>query len=155
MSNRPKPTRLKELEGNPGKRALNANEPTPETAAPKCPSHLKGEARREWNRIVPELLALGLLTRIDKAALASYCSAWATYVEADAKIKEAGLVVRTKQGNVIANPYLGARNTAMKLMKGFLIEFGLTPAARSHLNVPTPTQAASPWDGLMAGGGSN
>lgn len=33
----PKPTAIKELEGNPGKRPLNKNEPKPKQTAPKCP----------------------------------------------------------------------------------------------------------------------
>jgi hypothetical protein len=34
---RPKPTRLKVLTGNPGKRPLNMDEPQPEPAIPDCP----------------------------------------------------------------------------------------------------------------------
>lgn len=37
---KPKPTAIKELEGNPGKRPLNANEPRPERKAPRCPAWL-------------------------------------------------------------------------------------------------------------------
>ena len=41
---KPKPTALKVLEGNPGKRPLNENEPKPERKAPECPSWLEPEA---------------------------------------------------------------------------------------------------------------
>lgn len=34
---RPKPSRMKALTGNPGKRPLNPHEPRPEPAAPECP----------------------------------------------------------------------------------------------------------------------
>ena len=34
---KPKPTAIKKLEGNPGKRKLNQNEPQPEKTAPECP----------------------------------------------------------------------------------------------------------------------
>lgn len=34
---KPKPTNLKILEGNPGKRPLNLNEPKPIPIAPECP----------------------------------------------------------------------------------------------------------------------
>jgi phage terminase small subunit len=70
------PTALKLLAGNPGHRPLNQNEPKPELVAPTCPSHLSREAKREWRRIVPELEKLGLLTRIDRAALAAYATAY-------------------------------------------------------------------------------
>ena len=37
---KPKPTAIRRAEGNPGKRALNRNEPTPPGTKPTCPSHL-------------------------------------------------------------------------------------------------------------------
>ena len=38
---KPKPTVLKELEGNPGRRPLNKNEPKPNKKAPRCPNVIK------------------------------------------------------------------------------------------------------------------
>ena len=57
---KPKPTEMKRAQGNPGRRPLNNNEPKP-TGIPQCPSHLNEVAKREWRRIAPELIALGLL----------------------------------------------------------------------------------------------
>ena len=37
---KPKPTGIKQLEGNPGKRKLNEREPKPEKKAPSCPKWL-------------------------------------------------------------------------------------------------------------------
>lgn len=137
----PKPTALKELEGFPGHRKPNANEPKPETIAPKCPHHVQGAARKEWRRISTELLALGLLTRIDMSSLASYCITYARWQEAEEQVSKGGLVVKTKSGNLIQNPYLGVANSAMKLCHKFAVEFGFTPSSRSRLNV-TPTGGA-------------
>ena len=41
---KPTPTAIKELEGNPGKRALNDKEPKPVKKAPACPKWLEPEA---------------------------------------------------------------------------------------------------------------
>jgi phage terminase small subunit len=76
---KPKPTALKMFEGNPGKRALNRNEPKPPAETPDCPVHLDDEAQAEWNRITPELSTLGLIARIGRAALAAYCQAWSRW----------------------------------------------------------------------------
>ncbi len=87
---RPKPTRLKVLTGNPGKRPLNTNEPLPEPAAPECPPELGPVARQEWDRIVGELAALRLLTELDRAALAVYCGSYAMWAEATDAIENMG-----------------------------------------------------------------
>ena len=87
---RPKPTRLKMLTGNPGKRPLNGNEPRPAPAVPECPAELGPVARTEWNRLVGELTTLRLLTNLDRAALAAYCGAYALWAEATAQIQKYG-----------------------------------------------------------------
>ena len=74
---RPKPTRIKALTGNPGKRPLNAHEPRPEPAAPECPVELSPVARQEWMRLTAELAKLNLITHLDRGALATYCGAYA------------------------------------------------------------------------------
>ena len=52
---KPKPTAVKVLEGNPGKRSLNTGEPKPEKKAPRCPSWLEEEAKKEWKRMAKQL----------------------------------------------------------------------------------------------------
>ena len=47
---KPKPTKLKLLEGNPGRRPINDKEPKPKERLPQCPTHLSEEAKREWQR---------------------------------------------------------------------------------------------------------
>ena len=56
---KPKPTALKRLEGNPGKRPLNALEPVPPTVPLQCPRHLLPEAKKEWRVLVGPDLPLG------------------------------------------------------------------------------------------------
>jgi P27 family predicted phage terminase small subunit len=52
----------------------------PEIEIPGCPKHLLPEARKEWRRIGPELQKLGLITKIDRTALALYCQEYAWWV---------------------------------------------------------------------------
>jgi len=44
---KPKPSRLRVIEGNPGKRALNTREPRPAVRIPTCPAHLSPSAKAE------------------------------------------------------------------------------------------------------------
>jgi P27 family predicted phage terminase small subunit len=144
----PKPTKLKELEGNPGKRPLNMKEPQPAMLIPSCPAFLKGAARREWKRITPELYTIGLLTSIDRAALAGYCQAYGRWEEAERQLNELGKIskgtmkylYKTTNGNLIISPLLSVSNKAMEQMHKFLTEFGMTPASRSRIIVDKSNQ---------------
>lgn len=74
---KPKPTAMKELEGNPGKHPLNTSEPKPNKKAPACPKWLEPEAKKEWRRLAKQMEAIGILTEVDMAAFAGYCQAYA------------------------------------------------------------------------------
>jgi P27 family predicted phage terminase small subunit len=139
---RPLPTAIKQLRGNPGKRPLNDNEPKPEIERPPCPPELSKVAKKEWHRIVPILVCLGILARIDRSALAAYCQSWARFIEAEEKIAETSLVIKTKSGNIVENPYYSISKRERELMHKFLIEFGMTPASRSRLNIHIPKPAS-------------
>ena len=56
---KPKPTAMKELEGNPGKHPLNTSEPKPNKKAPACPKWLEPEAKKEWRRLAKQMEAMG------------------------------------------------------------------------------------------------
>ncbi len=51
---KPKPTAIKMLEGNPGKRALNHAEPRPKVVMPRAPEHLSDEEKAKWKAVVRE-----------------------------------------------------------------------------------------------------
>jgi P27 family predicted phage terminase small subunit len=129
----PKPTHLKILQGNPGKRALPKNEPKPEATIPIPPDHLSNYAMEEWKRIAPQLEKLGLISRIDRTALAAYCQTYGRWVDAEEKLLNTGLIMKTKDGNIIQNVLLGIANRALLLMHRYMVEFGMTPSSRARL----------------------
>ena len=130
---KPKPTALKVLEGNPGKRPLNMNEPTPEKKAPECPSWLNDEAKVEWDRLVDKMVALGTLTEMDMAAFAGYCQSYARWKEAEDFIEQHGNIVKTPSGYWQQVPQVSIAQTNLKIMLKFCSEFGLTPSSRSRM----------------------
>lgn len=133
---KPIPTKLKVLRGNPGKRKANVTEPKPVAAIPDCPKHLSSEAKAEWNRIVPELMSLGLLTRVDRAALAGYCQAWGRWVKAEDELAKTAEIVKTTQGNAIQNPWLSVANRAWDQLSKALVGFGMDPSSRTRIHAP-------------------
>lgn len=67
-------------------------------SAPAPPSWLDREAKAEWKRVVPELDRLGVLSRVDRAVLATYCSAWSKFVGAEKAVQADGLTVVGHRG---------------------------------------------------------
>ncbi len=134
---KPTPTAIKELEGNPGKRKLNTNEPRPLKKAPACPKWLEPEARKEWRRLAKKMEALGILTEVDMAAFAGYCQAYARWKEAEEFITQHGTIVKTPSGYWQQVPQVSIAQTYLKLMNRLAEQFGLTPAARSRIVADT------------------
>lgn len=134
----PKPTKLKLLTGNPGKRAINHREPKPAPAAKgarKVPVWMPPDGKREWKRVVPELERLGLLTKVDDAALEGYCNAYARALQAGRHVKKNGITIVTDKGFIIAHPAVSMEKNAWAQVRQFGSEFGLTPSARTRIQV--------------------
>ena len=141
---KPKPTHLKVIEGNPGKRSLNKKEPEPPSRGlPKPPSHLIREAKAEWRRVAKVLHVIGVLTTLDRAALAVYCQAYGRWTRAEVALEKMAandsstraLLMKTKSGNLIQNPLVGTANTAMAAVLRAASELGMTPSVRSRIEI--------------------
>ena len=147
---RPKPSRLKVLTGNPGKRPLNAKEPMPEAKVPDCPPELGPVARREWDRLASELGKLKILTALDRSILAAYCNAYGLWTEASEAIQKYGTMVKSPSGYPQQSPYVSVANRQAEIMMRIASEFGFTPASRSRIS----TQVKNEPDLLDLLGGS-
>lgn len=130
---KPTPTAIKVLEGNPGKRQLNTNEPEPEKKAPRCPSWLEEEAKKEWKRLSKQMEQLGILTQVDMTAFAGYCQAYARWKDAEEFITKHGTIVKTPSGYWQQVPQVSIAQTYLKIMIKFCEQFGLTPSSRSRI----------------------
>lgn len=136
----PLPTNVKRLKGTLRKDRTPHNEPAPALGAPPCPEWLGDLAKEEWRRVVPELISLGLLTKIDRAALAGYCHAWAEWQTLDADVQENGIYMETGNGYQQVRPAVTARDKAIERCLKFAREFGFTPAARTRISVPKKSE---------------
>ena len=153
---KPKPTALKVLEGNPGKRPLNLYEPAPEGKLPECPAWLEEEAKAEWERLAVPMHNLGLLTELDMAAFAVYCQAYARWKEAEEFITQHGSIFKTPSGYVQQVPQVSIAQQNLKIMQSFCSEFGLTPACRARIfaanGMSEEASAEDPMEKLLKGG---
>ncbi len=154
---KPIPSRLHELRGDPSKRHRNREgEPRPGALekAPHPPAHLNRRAAGVWRRIVPELIDMRLIAGIDNASLAAYCSAVATYQEADERLKTEKWTTTTARGGSRPNPLFKIRDDALKLVNKFAAEFGLTPSTRARVRGLPAAPGQSAFENFLDGDGS-
>lgn len=171
----PKPTVLKLMSNNPGKRPLNlADGLNPRVEIPSAPRHLGKEAVKEWKRITPLLEELGLISGLDRAALGLYCQAVgrlteletsfnskvAAHVAAGMSYPDAVFEVshdltpnKFKQQSVLFQLLRAHREEVNR----YLAHFGLSPAARArvtpsnHVQLGLPGMEASPGAAAASG----
>lgn len=166
----PRPNNLHVLYGNPSKKPRGSllDEFRPEVESPEFPSWLWTDAKKEWDRITPELARYGLVSNLDRAALVLYCQAWAEYVwlkkllkkmrmEAEAGRKAAaaegkewigddGFKVTTPSGGFSYSPYGVAAKRAGDEVAKYLQAFGLSPSSRGRVTTGTSPQGELPID---------
>jgi P27 family predicted phage terminase small subunit len=160
---RPLPTAVKQLRGNPGKRKPNTGEPAGPSGDPEKPPGLSESAAKEWDDILPILRTMGVVTRADGKALAAYCYTFDIWMLANVEIKKHGVMVEeailgrvggAEEGLCTGykykkNPAVQIANEALKTMKSYLVEFGMTPASRGKLHVEKPKEV-DPMDAFLA-----
>lgn len=66
---KPKPTAVKQLNGNPGKRALNKKEPDYPCLGSTPPDFLDEHGQKEWRRVFPMLSAIKVIKAPEAAFL--------------------------------------------------------------------------------------
>ena len=133
MGRKPKPTALKLLEGNPGKRELNQFEPKPAGGLPICPDWLMEDAKEEWYRLAAVMNKMGILSEVDQSAFAVYCQTWARWKEAQEHIDREGSTFETDSGQIKRNPWVAIANEWQAKLLSVCGEFGLTPSSRSRI----------------------
>lgn len=161
---KPKPTRQKELAGNPGRRPLYTTEPKPEMVDnPNPPRCFDKYAKEEWRRVVPEMVRLGILSVLDLGILESHCMAFSlkrrAEVEAEKYFKENRKLTRSYTNKAGANnevpiPELGIMKQQADILKHTTAALGLSPADRSRVRIEKPPEKNNPLLLFLKGGSS-
>ena len=139
---KPKPTSLKILQGNPGRRPINANEPTFPALDSDCPAQLGPIAAKEWHRVKELFKVQNIFTEADRAALSAYCVYYGRWVEAEDHVRATGMMVKSPSGYPMQNPWLSIANKAFQQLNKMMPEFGMTPSSRSRVKtLPEPPKA--------------
>lgn len=131
------PTALKLVNGNPGKRALNAKEPEPVHLLDITPpARLPAEVAAVWLELAPKLQRAHILTELDTDLLEMTCVAIANFRLAAEKSSGGRVMVKNSEtGTVSLSPYTMLQSMTFKQGMAALREWGATPAARSRVMV--------------------
>ena len=156
---RPKPTALKVLTGNPGKRAISKTEPTPEPGIPEMPTWLAAfpVAVAEWERESVILGGMGVLTTADAGTFAMRCYLASEIQELAGDIQKEGRVAYTSRMDSLGNEVMDAKaNPKAIQLKNLITEYrqtgsllGLDPASRARLSVDPEAKKKRKFSGLI------
>lgn len=145
--------------------ATSIDAPDAPKGRPARPIGLRGHALTEWTRMVDRLEAAGTLSTVDDAALYQYCCLFAeTEGILTSRRTNAALVQRLKQAirklrgeamvaaitQIVQLKKLEAKHTAQlrqghMAVRQYLVEFGMTPAARSRVKVTDAPAQVDPF----------
>lgn len=108
--------------------------------APEKPAYLSARASAEWDRVVPDLLLLGWVHRLDRIALVTYCEAVADYetfreriAQENRRQADAGDVQTFATGAKQLSIWRQLANDAEKRANAAGAGFGFTPLARRNM----------------------
>lgn len=142
MARRPVPSKMKEARGTyrkdrAPKNPVNADQQKPKL---KVPSFLQAKGKLMYERACGQLHSLGLLSSVDDTALELLAMAYQEWYQAELMLKREGRVYETVSSNgaKIIKPHPAAAQSAdaWRRIRLMLIEFGLTPASRTKLELP-------------------
>lgn len=150
---KPKPTALKVIAGNPGKRRLNENEPKPASALQHAPDWFDEEQLKLWRYAVNHAPD-GVLGTIDREVLAIWVVASAMHSSAaqlqsqvDAK-NSMKMLTKTPNGMAVQSPYISIMNKQAQIMLKAAAEMGFTPSSRSRISVPRSEDEGNAFAGF-------
>lgn len=96
----------------------------PLTKAPPAPKWLSEDARAEWKRIMPRLIADRIVTRADLTGIENYCVA----------VGHVRAIERTfATTGKLDKALFGMQNRAMQTARQLAAEYGLSPVSRARV----------------------
>lgn len=162
-----KPTRLRVLEGDPGKLLRRTRrEPKPAAGPLTCPGYLDRYGRDEWRRIASQAQVMGYAVT-DVSGLAMACDAYSVWRRARAKCRDrrerrkegektrrvivSGLVHETAANGVAPSAWSKIAANAQHTYLRFMAEFGFSPAARTRIETEEPLAIPKPPSASLGG----
>jgi P27 family predicted phage terminase small subunit len=146
---KPKPTHLKLLDGNAGRRPLNIDEPVPAEVISGPPGWMTAAQQKIWRDAV-EASPPGLLRSLDSSIFSIWVVARALHQEAAEKVSQYGAIIKSPaNGQPIQSPYLGIMNRQAQIMMKAVSEMGFSPTSRARVKIDKPADRDDPFAGIV------
>ncbi len=124
----------------------SSDAPDPPKGRPSSPKPLKGESLAEWTRMTDRLELAGTLSVVDDAVLYRYCRLHARAERLERYVGRLRSVFYVDHlGNPKVHPGVAQLRAYDQALRVYLVEFGMTPAARSRVRVPQATAETDPF----------
>lgn len=133
MGRRPKSTAQKKLEGNPGHRALNPDEPIAKVGLPPPPDFLRAEEKRFYRKLGDQLVAEKRMAIVYQPTFVVLVQAWGRVAQASRELKKAKPIVKTSTGYPIQNPWYAILSKSQATMMKAADALGITPTSQSKV----------------------
>jgi P27 family predicted phage terminase small subunit len=97
--------------------------------------------RAVWRTLPPWLVDLVVLADVNLPAFGIFCSLYGRWKTAQGRLDGEGMGVEDPVSGVLKpSPYLKIADEGLKQLKGYLAEFGLTPASRPRIHAAQPVE---------------
>jgi P27 family predicted phage terminase small subunit len=142
MAQKPTPTAIRLVKGNPGKRPMPKNEPkfkmpkeriAPEEYLGKHADIMTEYARDAWDIITPDLHSAGVLTIGDYMACIGLCIALGDYIEARKYAAKSGRFIVNEDKKPKTSPFVTRAAHAWESAYSMMAAFGMNPSDRTRI----------------------
>lgn len=135
----PKPSNLRLIEGTDqrgraGKKLDLSKEPVAPDGDLVCPYELDEEKQQIWDQTVRDLETMGVASPADANQVAAYVEAVHLHRRASLALADQALLVQGDKVRVVNKLIMIQRESAAMMLR-FAQEFGLTPSARTRVEV--------------------
>jgi len=144
---RPLPTALKQLKGTHQSCRDADNSPAANVPSyiPSPPEYLNYRAAELFRQLAVSMIDMKILNVEDVPMLSLLASRLEEVEGHTATIESEGYVYLSDKGLWKSRPEVGMRNEAMRHAQSLLIEFGLSPAARSRVSAQLGNKPDNPF----------
>ena len=113
---------------------VSLHEPVPRAASPELPPDVSDQVRQVWDRLVGELTTMGVAHAADRDSLYALAEAIVAHRRTSRRLATESLIIDGQRG-LVRNPLVAQARDDAQLVRVLASEFGLSPSARSRIDL--------------------